>query len=91
MTHGRPNQFTDSELTMIWIRYHLWSQNRPNLIAADYGVSPAYISAIGKRTTPCQPRPRLNQSKRSRSTSAREISTSLSNGSGMDGRQRLEK
>ncbi len=90
ITPGRPNQFTDSELTMIWIRYHLWYHNRPAAIADEYGVSRAYISQIGRRATPCQPQLRPNQYKRSRLTSTPPMSQGSNAGSAQAGRPASE-
>lgn len=71
---GRPPRLTLSDLKMIWVRYNLYRQNLPGRIAADYGITDRYVSAIGKHIDPCQPRPLRKQLQESRSTSSPKTS-----------------
>lgn len=72
---GRPPRLSAHSKLMIWVRYQLWFHNRPQDIAADFNISTAYVSIIGRDQRPrkdrqCQPHHSKNPPPRSPYTSS---------------------
>jgi hypothetical protein len=62
---GRPPRLTDHQRQLIVTRYALWLFNRPCLIAAEFGITQAYVTMLGRGIKPrkaqCPPQPSVNR------------------------------
>lgn len=84
---GRTPRLSAADLRMIWIRYAIYTHNRPGAIAREYDINESYVSQIGRRIDPCQPLPPANRLRKSRLTSTKRISATSSAGSAQGGKR----